>query len=574
MKNPAEIASEETLNKIYKAIDDNICFRVEAGAGAGKTYSLIKALEKFIESKAVTLQKSNQKVACITYTNIAKDQINSRIDNHPIVYVDTIHGFCWSIIEGFQKQMRNFIPSISEKWQTRVDEIGGVSEQRVKYDLGYPKATDRELYLHHDDIIKIFTHLLSIKKFVAILKSKFPVILIDEYQDTDKNLANSIIDNLITNSSEIQVGFFGDHWQKIYEKRIGLIQSDKILEIGKNANFRSDRLIVEMLSRMRPNLPQNENDPLSKGDIAVYHTNSLEGIRRTDNHWQGDLPASVAHDVLNKLINDLGWEVDSSKTKILMLTNNVLAQEQGYSKITSVFKDSDDYLKKNDHYVKFFIEVLEPMILSFELRKYGEMFKLIGSRTPRLKNQDEKTLWNQILNELIQIRKNGTVGEIIDFLKKSQKPRLPSKIEELEEKYIGLKQLSEISEEKELLFIQKIEALKAVKYSEVVELTKYVEDKTPFSTKHGVKGAEFENVLVVCGRGWNNYNWDNFLIWANDGIPNGREDSFERNRNLFYVSCSRPKKRLVILFTQKLSPNAFPTLENWFLSENIKDVLI
>lgn len=68
-----------------------------------------------------------------------------------------------------------------------------------------------------------------------------------------------------------------------------------------------------------------------------------------------------------------------------------------------------------------------------------------------------------------------------------------------------------------------------------------------------MKGAEFENVLVVCGRGWNQYNWNQMLEWSNTAVPDEKIDTFERNRNLFYVACSRPKKRLAILFTQQLS---------------------
>jgi DNA helicase-2/ATP-dependent DNA helicase PcrA len=71
-----------------------------------------------------------------------------------------------------------------------------------------------------------------------------------------------------------------------------------------------------------------------------------------------------------------------------------------------------------------------------------------------------------------------------------------------------------------------------------------------------VKGAEFDNVLVVCGRGWNNYNWNQLFEWFKNGAPAANEEAFERNRNLFYVSCSRAKKRLALLFTQHLSGKA------------------
>jgi superfamily I DNA/RNA helicase len=48
-----------------------------------------------------------------------------------------------------------------------------------------------------------------------------------------------------------------------------------------------------------------------------------------------------------------------------------------------------------------------------------------------------------------------------------------------------------------------------------------------------------------------------------------KQDSFERNRNLFYVACSRPKKNLTLLFTQELSGYALATLEGWFGDEHV-----
>ncbi|EON4589047.1 3'-5' exonuclease [Escherichia coli] len=115
-----------------------------------------------------------------------------------------------------------------------------------------------------------------------------------------------------------------------------------------------------------------------------------------------------------------------------------------------------------------------------------------------------------------------------------------------------------------------LEKLHQIAYSEVKVLRHYLDGHSPFETKHGVKGAEFENVLVVVGRGWNQYNFAEMLELAGaQVISAAKEDTYERNRNLFYVACSRPKKRLAILFTQSLSPDALATLENWFGKETI-----
>ncbi len=83
------------------------------------------------------------------------------------------------------------------------------------------------------------------------------------------------------------------------------------------------------------------------------------------------------------------------------------------------------------------------------------------------------------------------------------------------------------------------------------------------------KGAEFENVLVIVGRGWNKYNFAQMLEWIDAGPPAERREFFESNRNLFYVACSRPKTRLALLFTQVLSAAAMAKLTNWFGAANV-----
>jgi DNA helicase-2/ATP-dependent DNA helicase PcrA len=571
-KSPAEIASDEALTKLYKAIDDNQSFRLEAGAGAGKTYSLIKVLQYLIDKKETSFLRKNQKIACITYTNTAKEEIEDRVDNNSIIYADTIHAFSWSFLSGFQKSIREFIPFISQKWESRIEEAGGLNNQVVKYDLGYPRATDSEILLHHDDVIKIMVHLLSKEKFKSLLIDRFPIILIDEYQDTNTDLADSIVSQLIDSDYDIMIGLFGDHWQKIYgSNACGLIENENIIEIGKNANFRSEKNIVHALNRMRPELPQNEKHPHSEGEITIFHTNNFTGTRRAGSHWNGDLPIEKSKTSVQKvkqILTENDWEFDSENTKILMLTNNVLAEEQGYINLASVFRDSDDYLKMNDHYIKFFIDVLEPVCRAFENKKYGEMFSVLNSNTPKLTNQNDKSSWNSNLNQLIEVRKTGTIGEILKLLKTTTRPRLSPKVEERESKFVRIKLLDVVSEEEES-FISKIEKLKSINYQDVLNLFNYLSKNTPFSTKHGVKGKEFNNALIIAGRGWNHYNWDQFLTWHNTAIPSGKQSAYERNRNLFYVCCSRPKKRLAILFTQELSTNSFETLSNWFGEENL-----
>jgi DNA helicase-2/ATP-dependent DNA helicase PcrA len=578
--NPAEQASVECINRVYDAIDKNQSFRVEAGAGAGKTYTLVKALKHLIKKHEREFIKNHKRIACITYTNVAKDEIRSRVDNHPIIVADTIHAFAWEVIQGFQQPLRDRMGELDGKWKERIKEAGGVNKQKVKYDLGYPKITADEIYLHHNDLIKLFASLIRDEKFRRIFSSKYPVVLIDEYQDTNKGLADAIVETFIQTQQGSRIGLFGDHWQKIYgSEACGLIEADadKLIAIGKEANFRSDKNIVAVLNRMRPELPQQEYDPNSEGEVIVYHTNNWKGTRRPPGpggHWGGDLPPQEAHDFLQTTkgrLNNIGWDISPDNTKILMLTNNVLASEQGYQTISSNFSDNDDYLKLNDPYIDFLVTTVEVGAEAFRTFRYGAMLEAFGLRTAKIRTQADKVAWQDSMARLEDSRNNGTVGNLIDLLKVTHRPRLSPKLEEKEERFKEISKLAVADREADdIKFFDKTSRIRSIPYKEIPNLAAYINDKTLYSTKHGVKGAEFENVIVVLGRGWNHYNWSAFLEKINQRcVDEADRDTFERNRNLFYVACSRARKRLCLLFTQELSSNAMQGLEKLFGNSSI-----
>ncbi|MCY4445432.1 MAG: ATP-dependent helicase [Rhodobacteraceae bacterium] len=571
--NPAERASEVALEKIRQCLKEKKSFLLEAGAGAGKTYSLIETLKYLIKENGNDLVSSHQQIACITYTNVAADEIKSRTDSHPAIHSSTIHHFCWSLIKNFQPYLRNKLVKIG-KWPDKIEEAGGIKNQKVDYDLGYRNIDDQKITLHHDDILSFMVIFLKETKFQSLFAKRYPILLIDEYQDTQTALIETLKSCFLETRTGPLIGFFGDNWQKIYGSGCGKIEHPNLEVIGKEANFRSVPVIVNSLNKMRPDLPQQVRDPNAVGTIRIFHTNSWNGARQKGGHWGGDLPSKDAHDKLENLkvlLQEEEWDFSPDKTKILMLTHNVLATEQGYRNLTSVFRYNDAFIKKEDKHIAFMVDILEPVCLAYSKRRYGQMFSLMGQRTPLMNSHQNKVEWTRDMDKLLELRKNAKIGEVIDHLFSTKRPHLPEGIENKERKLREwLLQSSDESEEDRSL--TNLIKLRDITYSEVIALTNFLNDSTPFSTKHGVKGAEFDNVLVVFGRGWNQYNFNQFLEWAGGTVPIDKQAAYERNRNLFYVVCSRSKKRLCLLFTQELSQKALDTLKQWFGSENINEI--
>src|SRR5699024_2888961 len=89
--------------EIKKCLDPQApqSFFLFAGAGSGKTRSLITALDYLRRTMGSSLRMHGQKVAVITYTTAARDEIIHRTQFDPVIAVSTIHSFAWSLIEGF-----------------------------------------------------------------------------------------------------------------------------------------------------------------------------------------------------------------------------------------------------------------------------------------------------------------------------------------------------------------------------------------------------------------------------------------------------------------------------------------
>ena len=236
-----------------------------------------------------------------------------------------------------------------------------------------------------------------------------------------------------------------------------------------------------------------------------------------------------------------------------------------------MFAFNESFTNKEDPHIAYFADALEPACEAYRDRKYGEMFRALGSRVPAIRAEADKRKWSEAMDRLVELRDGGTVGDVVDYLLAVRRPRVPDAVERREQE---LRQVDPSAGEEIPRMLKELRDLREVPYQEIIALCRYLSGHSPFETKHSVKGAEFENVLVVVGRGWNRYNFNEMLELAGGEapVPADKQVSFERNRNLFYVTCSRPKRRLAVLFTQQLSHRAMQTIGAWFGTDTIEDL--
>lgn len=553
--------ANELDRQIINALTDGRNFRVEAGAGAGKTHSLMKVINWLERERRKEFVRYGQHVACITYTNAAVDVIKGRLSTEDFIQPCTIHEFAWRLMEHFQSTLikaadeLNLLPKLEDGSVASVDNV-----RAVKYELGVKYLQDGVLFLHHDDVIKLFVKLLDNAKFQSVLARRYPIILIDEYQDSFKSIMDKFLQYFIETKRPPQFGLFGDAWQTIYSSMgaCGEVLSDKITVINKKANFRSQEKIVQILNHIRPEFPQitalDDND----GKTFVILSEDYSGERQKG-YYKGELPEKeLFHriDSVREKLNRMGW---LSEKKTLMLTHKMLAKEQHYEHLLELL---GDHLKDADdtHYL-FFRDRVEPVYAALENNDPKQLFEALGVARMPIESKAQKKEWKEFYERLSAAR-NGKIVDVIKTVKESNLVGLSEKIEFWLEAYKN-------GNEDNLFYKRPIRDFYETAYKEVLNAIEFQRPEAEFSTDHGVKGEEYDSVLLIVGRGWNNYKFDETLYLNPANLEEKELDAYIRNRNLFYVCCSRAVRNFAMLITVPVDARFRTYLNNIFGEENI-----
>lgn len=553
-----DIANDIDKN-IIKTLCEKKSFRVEAGAGSGKTYSLMKVIEWLQENKRIEYKKNGKNVACLTFTNAAVDVIKSRLSEESFINPSTIHTFAWNAIKQFQETI---IKILSEK-NLLPDNCNAESIKKVRYTLGVKYYDEKEncLYLGHNEILKLFSTLLDNSKFQKILSNKYPLILIDEYQDSNKEIIDKFINYYISKNTGIQFGFFGDSWQTIYGNNgaCGEIINENLTVIRKTVNFRSTSPVVTILNKIRYDLPQESALNDTTGNVIVITTNNYQGQRRDERNFTGDLPSDIAETYVNAIKEKFNKTISNEeKIKVLMLTHRILAEQQGYP---SLFELLGDGLRNaDDDLLCYLRDTIFPLINYIRKNDMIGICDILGISNYPIRNKNDKKKWNDLKNQFERFE-NKSIIELLSIFKIMELISFPEKIDDI---YKKMKTNST-----EVYQNGTYEQLSNVKVMEFQKAVAFISPESQFSTDHGVKGEEYNSVLFVIGRGWNLYQFDRWMPRTGDVLNEQELKSYERNRNLFYVCCSRAKRNLILLVTIPLEGAFKQYLESLVGAANI-----
>lgn len=273
-----------------------------------------------------------------------------------------------------------------------------------------------------------YKNLIKISMELHILSNRYPVILIDEYQDSFEKIMSQFVKYFIEPECGPQFGLFGDAWQTIYSASgaCGLVESEKLKEIRKETNFRSEKVIVEALNRMRPELPQISALDQTDGNILVITTNNIDETNRiAKGRDKGDLKEEIRKDVVEKVqrkLQEQGWQ---ENTKILMLTHNYLAMQQGYQRLHEVL--GNHFRNQDDIHFQYFQNLVEPVFHALQNNDAKRLAEILGTSCSPVLSYNYKQKWNRFGRDLEKARKK-VIYDVINIVADSGLLDIPPKI--------------------------------------------------------------------------------------------------------------------------------------------------
>lgn len=584
-------------------------FFTYAGAGSGKTRSLVNTLNFIKKQFGVELNTYSKQVAVITYTNAACNEILNRVEHSSIFFVSTIHSFLWELICPHQNDIRTWLKSNIHKKleetemeeakgrkgtkasQTRLNKIQSYKKRLEKIDsvrrFSYNPNGENIGYdsLDHADVIKMGSEFIENKVIMQqILISKFPILLIDESQDTKKELVDALLDVYEKNKDKMIIGMFGDTMQKIYlDGKENLADSipDSWIKPVKVMNHRSGRRIVQLANSIRRCVDDKEQQPRTD---AIEGTVHLFIADSSGDKQQIELEVARR---MSKLTSDKEWENENAYQSLILEHYMAASRLNFLNLFLPLYKNkkiAQSVLDGSLPEAKIFSKIVFPMIDAnragnkFEVAKIIKRYSsLLGKDTLQKADINQRhclQIANEAKESLCRLFEGETMPTCIDVLKEIARTRIFN----LSERMIRV--VSDCESEQDAV----VETLKQALSTSVNEMRNYclyAEGKTAFSTHQGVKGLEYPRVMVIMDDAEAEGNLFSYekLFGAKemsdtdfDNGKQGKDNSISRTRRLFYVACTRAKDSLALVaYTQDKESVKQSVLDNkWFAESEVE----
>lgn len=609
MANNKDLQVDETLEKCILSTPRKSFF-LFAGAGSGKTHSLVLLLKKIRDSIGKDLLVRGKNVAVITFTNAATDEIVNRLDYSLVFHISTIHSFVWDAIKYYQADIKHLycqyiqedIQKLYEKqekakskttktYQSNAEKIG-----HLKENLGKAKTIEKFVYnpngsnaeynaLNHAEVIKISAQMIMDNIMLQrIIAQRYPILLIDESQDTKKELVDAFF-KIQENFSDIfTLGLLGDQKQRIYtdgkENMVNIIPSEWEQPV-KRMNYRCAKRIVKLANTIGKDLDiyaeQNPKEDAADGLVRLF-------IVQQQNEIDNDDIEQTIMDIMCNQTHDAKWSGADADVKTLTIEHMMAARRLGFAQFFGPLSKVDKYqmafLQGKVSELDFFTKEVLPIADSINgdgrnaleiLKAYSPLLSKQNTEKPYelyLRCRDDSQKVANIVNG------NHSIRDVVKVVCSSQLLPVPEVLRQAS--ILSTTDANDEWEEDLQAWVMVMD----LPINMVRGYDDYVNQRTRFDTHQGVKGLEFDRVMVIIddseAKGFM-FSYDKLFgvkeLTETDKkhIEAGEESSVDRTQRLFYVTCTRAKESLAIVMytsdSEKVKNQAIS--KGWFSEQEI-----
>lgn len=559
---------QKQLVEIHKGNVKNTVVEMRRNLMTNEKYSFFNELEenKQAEFRNIMIEYRDDFVQAYTLgANAFRERMPKELNNFPDI----------------TKNVGNFKNAVNmlyrlERLEECLRKIDSGEFRKVEYKAMYNQDRLDRMRISHDTVLKY--GLLMVEKYPVlrqIIIDQFPYFLIDEYQDTSENVVK-IMDMLDKYAKKIQhdiyVGYFGDVIQNIYLDGVGKNLKElhqDLVDVKKQFNWRSFQEIITVANKIRKDEIEQESvyENCTGGTVKFYSG------KETD---------------VDKFIDFYAKEWQTDKEHPLhsfFTTNKTVVKYSGFLHFYESFEKAETYSGVN--YKQLNTELLsdEPIKLGLVPRLLHRLMHLYTVLKREQTPMREILLVDKMydidianLRELIamlQERDGKTLDELLQSLFEVYDNRQNTKFCQLmdivfdiedETSYYGVKKYiqenlfrnendeAKIKEVMNSLFSTSIEEMENWYY--YVSQKKNQKKEKVYHTYHGTKGLEFENVIIIMGKGFGKEKdyFEYFFKMYDMELQDENLQSYERARNLLYVAVTRAIKNLCILYVDDVRP--------------------
>lgn len=609
MGNNIDLQVDETLEKCILSTPRKSFF-LFAGAGSGKTYSLVLLLKKIHNSIGKDLLLQGKNVAVITFTNAATDEIINRLDYSPIFHISTIHSFVWEVIKYYQSDIKRLYCSYIEEdlkalekkiketknkttktYLSSVEKLECQKErlakaQTIEKFVYNPNGSNPEYNaLRHAEVIRISARMIIESRMLQrIIAQRYPILLIDESQDTKKELVDVFFEIQRNFTDIFTLGLLGDQKQRIYADGKENIEDSIPTEWEKpvkRMNYRCAKRIIQLANDIGKdidiNAEQRPREDANDGFVRLFIIQQRDGLNKDE------IEQNVMR-IMSEQTRDEKWAAIDADVKVLTLEHMMAARRLGFSSffapLYKVSKYQMTFLQGTVSEIEFFTKEILPIAES--IKEDGRIaLEILKKHSPLLSGQDTKNpyeLYLKCREEAIKVanlvNENETIRVVVDEIIKSQLLIVPDVVKQAY--MLNPSDIEDIVEEDIRAWVEVMD----LPINMVRSYDDYVNHRSQFDTHQGVKGLEFDRVMVIIDdseiRGFL-FSYDK-LFGVKDlsdadlkNKENGKETSIERTQRLFYVTCTRAKNSLaVVMYTNNSEGVKTETIKKgWFEESEI-----